>query len=68
MEIRQATYCTFDVKLGRVRATIFAVEKLLSITYTECVFVAFGIQRALRLRHIVVCALFTSTILFHIIS
>jgi len=36
----------------RVRATIVAVEKQLSITYSECVFVALGIHYAIRMRHL----------------
>jgi len=35
-------------KLSRVRATIVAVEKSINITYCECVFVALGIQQAMR--------------------
>jgi hypothetical protein len=35
-------------KLRRVRATIVAVEKSISITYSECLFVVLGIQRAVR--------------------
>ena len=42
--------------------------KALSITYCECVFVALGIQHALRMRHIVICGLPGFTKLLHIIS
>jgi hypothetical protein len=39
--------------------------KTISITCCECVFVAFGIQHAMRMRHIVICDLRGSTIFFH---
>jgi hypothetical protein len=42
--------------------------KAISITYSECVFVALGIQHAMPMRHIVICGLSVSTIFFHIIS
>ena len=40
----------------------------MSVTYCECVFVALGIQHAMRMRHIVVCDLPGCAIFFHIIS
>ena len=42
--------------------------KAVSTTYSECVSVAFVVQRAVRMRHIVICGLSDSTIIFHIIS
>jgi hypothetical protein len=36
-------------------------------TNLVCVFVALGIQRAMRMRHVAICGLADSTVLFHII-
>jgi hypothetical protein len=42
--------------------------KAMRITQLECVSVAFGIQHAMRMRHIVLCGLPRSTVFLHIIS
>jgi len=42
--------------------------KVISITYSECVFVALVTQHTVRMRYIVNCGLPRSTIFFHIIS
>ena len=40
-------YCTYNVTLTHIPATIVAQWKS-NITYSECVFAALGIQRAMR--------------------
>jgi hypothetical protein len=44
------------------------MEEALSITHSECVLVALGIQHAMHIHHIVICGLSDSTIFFYIIS
>jgi hypothetical protein len=42
--------------------------RAISITYSEYMFLVLGIQHTMRMRHIVICVLFGSTIFFHVIS
>jgi hypothetical protein len=46
----------------------FCSGRAITVTYSECVFVALGIQHAMRIRYIVMCGLPGSTNFFHIIS
>jgi hypothetical protein len=54
-----------DVTFKRVRATTVAVGKHY---ISDCVFVALGVQHAMRMRHIVICSLPGPKIFFHVIS
>jgi hypothetical protein len=40
----------------------------INVSYSECVIVALGIQHTMIVLYVVICDLFGSTILFHIIS
>ena len=57
-----------NVTLRHFCATIFAVERAISITYSECEFVTLGIQHAKCMHHVVVHGLAGCTTLFHIVS
>jgi hypothetical protein len=54
--------------MRRVRVTIVAAEKQLSIAYSDCVSVALVIELAKRMRRIVICGLSGCKRFFHIIS
>jgi hypothetical protein len=51
--VQKDKQCTYKVIFRRVRVTIVAVEKQLSITYSECVSVILIIQHAMRMCRII---------------
>ena len=53
-----------DVTLRLVLAAIVAVKKAISVTYSECVSVALGIENAMRVPHIDICGMSGCTIFF----
>ena len=66
-KLKQDTQRTYNVTLRRVRATIVAVEKR-RVLHSLIVFLALGIQHAMRKRYIVMCGLSRSKIFFRIFS
>ena len=63
---RQAVYVYRDVEMRSCNRCCSGTA--ISVTGSECVFVALGIQHAMRMRHIVLSDLPRSTQFFHIIS
>ena len=64
----QYSQCTYNLTVRRVRATVVVVGKVMIVTHCKCVFVALGIQQAMRMRRIVICGLLRYTTFLHIIS
>ena len=56
LEVNKNRQSTYNVTVRRFRA-IIVVVKTIGITYSEFVFVALVIQRAMRMRRIVICGL-----------
>jgi len=56
----------YNVTWSYVQATVLH-GKAIRVTQSELVFVALGIQHALRISHIAICGLSGCTIFFHII-
>jgi hypothetical protein len=63
---RQETYVYPDIEA--LSRNHYCRTKSIIVTYSECFFVALGIQNAMRMHHIFICDLSGFTIFFHIIS
>ena len=46
------SHCTCNIAVRRVRVTLVAVHKRISITYCECVHVTLVVQHGMPMRHI----------------
>jgi len=60
--------CTYKCNVEERSRNHCCSGKEINITYSECVFVALGIQDAMGIRHIFICVLSGSTIFSYIIS
>ena len=65
---KQYTHCTYNLTLRRFRVSIVAVEKINKYYMFWVCVLALGTQHAVRMRHIVICALSGSTVFFHVVS
>ena len=62
----ECLFFSFSFTVTKVSKT--GSGKAVTNRYSECVFVALGIQYEMRMRHIIICDLSSSTVLFHFIS
>jgi hypothetical protein len=58
----------FNGKIEALSCNYFCSWKSLSMTYSECVLVAYVIQHEMCTRHIVMCSITRSTLFFSIMS
>ena len=64
---KQDRQSTDNITMRHGRVTIVLVQKQ-CVTYSECVFVALGIQHGVSMRHIVICGLPRPKIIFSTLS
>jgi len=61
-------YCTCNVTMRYLLPAIAALEKTITVTYSELLFIDLGNQRAIHMRYVVICGVSGSNVFFHIIS
>jgi len=64
---RHAMYALRNIE-ARSWNLCYSGKKSISVTYSEFMFVAFGIQHAVRMRHFVICGLSGCAVFFHTVS
>jgi hypothetical protein len=67
MYTEQDRQCTYKLNIEARSCNLCCSVKAKGITYCECVFVALGIQRAIRMRQIVICGMPRPTKFFYIV-
>ena len=67
MYTEQDRQCTYKLNIEARSCNLCCSVKANGITYCECVFVALGIQRAIRMRQIVICGMPRPTKCFYIV-
>jgi hypothetical protein len=68
INVKQDRQCKYRRSIEARSCKHCCSGKTISITYSECVFVALGTQNAMRMRYIVICGLSGTTVFVHIIS
>ena len=66
--LQQDTHCTCNVNIEERSSNDSCGRQAITITCSDCVFVALDTQHAMRIRHIVIGGLFSSVKFFYIIS
>jgi hypothetical protein len=63
---KQHRQCTYNLNIEACPHNHCCRGKAISVTYSECVFVALGTHYVMRMRHIIICGFSVSTVFFHV--